>query len=81
MPMTKHDKPSAHHKNTAHSTRQWKKQQGELVDIRDTTYGKYHIKVYRVGRQKECKHTLTSQTVMFTLLKFTGSCDLQNKRL
>ena len=78
--MTKHDKPAAHHKNTAHSTRQWTKQQGELADIWDTTYKKHHIKADRVGRQKERMHSLTSQTVMFTLLKCTGSCDLQKKQ-
>lgn len=34
---------------------------------------------HRVGQQRERTHSLTSQTVMFTLLKCTGSCDLQNK--
>ncbi len=36
---------------------------------------------HRVGQQRERTHSLTSQTVMFTLLKCTGSCDLQNKHL
>lgn len=61
---------SSYHNNATCSNRQ----QRERADIQKGIYGKCHMK-------GECGTRLASQTLMFTLLKCTGSCDLQSKHL
>ena len=77
-PMTEHDKPLTHRKDcTQHQTVE-KTTKGAR---RRTEHNLWEIPHQRVGQQRERTHALTSQTLLFTLLKCTGSCDLQNKHL